>query len=247
MTATEQQSDPQRYFLEASSAVGDAVARYRSAARTHFYEVLLERFRCPNCANRMQFLSGHAWTCRCGERLDPALAFGNSACCGLALRRKQLHYACSGCGRDTPSAFLFDERVYDAEYFREKMREVRAKKRGRAATKRLRQYYRRSGSALLEIRPAMDAIPGLERDLAGFIGGGVDSLMAIAGDAFDLAAYKDHVRRELRGERLFRQIPALRQPNALDMARRLLTVLFMENDGELTLTQYGRDLLVAPR
>jgi len=85
---------------------------------------------------------------------------------------KDLSLCCSRCHQTVQSRFLFDERIFDAAYFREMMKESRARaKRKREEVKRLLAGSR-SGPLLLMEEPCLDSIPGLQEALDAFISSG---------------------------------------------------------------------------
>ena len=96
-------------------------------------------------------------------------SFSEASVCGQRLVRKIQHYACSGCGRTVASRFIFDEQIFDADYFRIRMREhrIRAQKKREEVMRMLAEN--RSGEWLLDEQPDLEAVPGLLEALDGFI------------------------------------------------------------------------------
>ena len=105
------------------------VEAFRQMAREYYYGVVLSRHSCPDCDGRLRMIGESECKCDCGRVLDPTLYFQRSVCCGVGLARKTFHYACVKCGKSTPSKFIFDERVFDAAYFKDAMHEHRQRAR----------------------------------------------------------------------------------------------------------------------
>ena len=118
-------------LLKAVSKAAAVIELYRGRARLYFYEVVLSGFSCHSCDGSLVMQSEGMCACRNGHCLDPTAVFQRSPCCGVRLVKRRLHYVCRRCGADCKSRFLFDERVRDADYFRERMREGRQRKKDR--------------------------------------------------------------------------------------------------------------------
>ena len=116
-------------LLSGIHLVSKRVAAFKEKARRFFHCVALSAHSCPVCGGPLTMTGPSACRCSCGRAFDPTIEFQKSNCCGARLKRRQLHYACSVCGAVAPSRFLFDERLFDAEYFAERMRESRQRKR----------------------------------------------------------------------------------------------------------------------
>ena len=102
-----------------------SVNSFKQRARQFYFEVILSSYSCPVCDGSLQMTGLSQCTCACGKILDPTLTFQKSTCCGARLTRKTFHYACSRCHKTATSQFLFDEKIFDKQYFREMMRESR--------------------------------------------------------------------------------------------------------------------------
>jgi len=135
-------------------------------------------------------------SCSRSHTFDPTLAFQKSNCCEAGLLRKTFHYACSKCGRTVPSRFLFDERIFDKTYFREMMRESRARaNRKRQEIKKLLAESR-SGTLSLTEDPNLAVIPGLIQDLNDFVGLGSVEMVGAAlstDSGFRMEDYRKHI------------------------------------------------------
>jgi hypothetical protein len=62
---------------------------------------------------------------------------------------------------------------------------------------------------------------------------------------FSMQKYREHILSSLGdGSRVFSNIEGLMQDCRLDRIWRFVTLIFMQQDGEVVLSQYGNDLLV---
>ena len=220
----------------------------REWVRTFYYEVLLSGHACPDCGGRLLMTGPGRASCEaCHSSLDPTVEFQQSPCCGASLVFRRAHYACRQCGAPVPSRFLFDERLFNAGYFSERMRESR--ERWHLEIEELRRRVAESRSeefAVFDV-PELDSIPGLADAL--------DSLSRSAfssddagfwdDDPFVMDAYREVIWHGVCEDAvLFSQVPALNSDPRRDRARRFMTLVFMEQEREVDLAQYGNDLLV---
>jgi hypothetical protein len=222
------------------------VARFKEQVKDFYFRLLLGKHECPKCGGGLVMIGPSQCSCSCGNLFDPTLAFQQTTCCGARLVRKTFHYACSNCNQTVQSRFLFDERIFDAEYFREMMRESRTRaKRKREEVKRLLAGSRSDPLSFME-PPCLESIPGLSEALNSFIGaemagGGI----YVPKSGFRMADYRSHILSLLGvGSRLFSDIAPLMEDSRRDKVWRFVTLIFMAQDREVELTQYGRDILV---
>jgi len=186
--------------------------------------------------------------CDCGAAFDPSLFFQRSGCCGAVLVKRQCHYACSVCGDVVPSLFLFDEVVFDGEYFREKMRLSREQRRRKQAETRAILQVERSGVLLIFDEVDLNALPGLLTDLDGLIGAEkTDEHLQEWEKSLTLDDYRLHIVNLLQTEVLFSSIEPMLSEERRDKVYRFITLIFMEQDREVRLSQYGEDILVERR
>ena len=185
-------------------------------------------------------------SCPCGKTLDPTLTFQQSPCCNARLVRKTFHYACSKCHGIVPSRFLFDERLFDKAYFREMMQEARVRERRKKEELKAILAGSRSNNLILLEEPCLDSIPGLTEALNTFIGTGVSGFQGfLSTSGFSLEDYRSHLLSVI-GKRsiLFSDIAPLIEDGRKDRIWRFVTLIFMRQDHEVSLKQYGPDILV---
>ena len=224
------------------------VQDYRTRVKAFYFEVLLFQYRCPKCGGSLHMADQSECSCVCGHRFDPTLAFQVSPCCMKTLTRKTFHYACSGCHKIVPSRFIFDERLFDAEYFREMMQDSR--RRAMVKKEEVRKLLAESRSGVLTLKddPDFDAIPELFKDLDLFIQNNAYQLSSGAFDfksGFDMTPYRTQALSLLSQSPIrFSSISPIPGDDRLDKVRRFITLIFMDNDREVNIQQHGNDLLI---
>ena len=224
------------------------LASFKERVKAFYFEVMLSPYRCPQCQGPLRMTGTSQCSCACGNTFDPTLEFQRSACCGSELVRRTYHYACTRCHEVVPSHFLFDERLFDKEYFRDMLREHRRRaKEAREEMKRLLANSR-SGTLLLTEEPHLESLDGFVQDLNAFI----ESRDHDPGDpgfeaksAFSMDRYRSHILSCLAAETvLFSDIVQVDENIRRDKAWRFITLVFMRNDREIDLIQEGDDIWV---
>ncbi|MGV8080999.1 MAG: hypothetical protein AB2L22_13195 [Syntrophales bacterium] len=227
------------------------VEHFKEEVRSFYFEVVLSPHTCPQCSERLAMTGLSECSCARGHMFDPTIAFQVSDCCQAKLIKKTFHYACSQCQKTVSSRFLFDERVFDTEYFREMMQSSRIRAREKREEVRRLLAESRSGTLLLMDEPQLDAVPDLIRDLDEFILGNPirDCLSSLdVQSGFNLAAYRSHILTLLEHHAVyFSAISPLMGDCRRDRVRRFITLVFMDNDQEIHLQQHGDDLLIRRR
>jgi hypothetical protein len=235
-------------LLKGIHLVSKRVAALREKARQFFHSVALSAHACPVCSGSLTMTGPSACRCSCGRAFDPTIEFQRSSCCGAKLKRRQLHYACSTCSAVVPSRFLFDERLFDAEYFAEKMRESRHRKQVRREKLLERLAGTRSDALCLTDLPTIGSVPGLGMALNDFVG----SMPAIpltefrGREEFSMRDYRLSLLEEVPPDCLIRfdAIPPICEDRRLDRIRKFITLIFMEQAREALLTQDGEEIMV---
>lgn len=235
-------------LLQKINGILKYVEDYRIRVKDFYFEVLLSQCRCTKCSGFLHMTGQSECSCACGHRFDPTLAFQVSPCCMKPLTRKTFHYACSSCHKIVPSRFIFDERLFDAEYFREMMRDSR--KRAMVKKEEIRRLLAESRSRELMLMddPQFDALPELFEDLDRFIQNNPYQLSNEPFDlksGFDMTMYRTQILSLLpRFPVRFSDISPLTGDYRRDRVRRFITLIFMDNDREIYLQQHGDDLLI---
>ena len=220
----------------------------KATARKFYYAVILSPYSCPQCGGRLQMIGPSQCRCVCGHTLDPTTQFQRSPCCGAQLKRRVLHYICSSCQVIIPSKFLFDERLFDPDYFREKMRESRVRKQDKRDLLKAILTDSRSGSLFLTNLPDPESIPGLLGELESFVGS-MDSINLQDFTGRELFRMDDYRQALLDGIPAgclirFSVIPPICEDRRLDRVRKFMTLVFMDQANEVELTQVKDDILV---
>lgn len=235
-------------LIMAADQIARKVAKYKIRARHYYFDIILSVHRCPKCGGRVRSIGRSRCACGCGYVFDPTLSFQRSSCCGQSLVRKTMHYVCSGCYRTIPSMFLFDEKLFDRIYFRQMVRDSRARAGKRREEMKRTVLRSSSGELRLTEEPRLELIPGIIEDLNRFIGSEEsepESCFHAPDSVFNMEAYRSHLLRILGDDCLmFSEIKPFMDDLRMDKIRRFMTLVFMENDREVVLTPYGSDLLV---
>jgi len=224
------------------------VDAYRQKVLTFYFDVMLSGVKCPACGGRLEMTGQSECTCTCEKVWDPTVEFQKSSCCGAGLVRKTFHYSCSKCHAVVSSRFIFNERVFDKEYFREMMRESRNRKeRKREEIRRLLAESRSKTLVFIE-EPELDTIPGLVSDLNEFILGEdleLSDTFFENGDIFNIEKYWSHIQSRLGWDPVhFSEIPSLDNDGRKDRAYRFITLIYMQGDREVEIEQLENDLLI---
>ena len=232
-------------LLTQMQAIDSAVRSFRANARRFYFEALTSRYACPGCGGRFE-LSGRAEAlCACGLSFDPTLQFQKSPCCDAVLIRRVLHYVCSTCDRMVPSRFLFDERLFDQEYFRERMRLARERRRHAQAVKQTMLQMTQSNRLMLLGDVDISELPGLFDDLDLLCGTNPqDGDQWTDTDTPTFEHYRKHIIGLLDATTRFSAIAPLITEERQDRVLRFATLIFMEHNREVDLHQMNNDIVV---
>lgn len=235
-------------LLTRMAAVENVIESYRTSVRSFYFSVLLSKFQCPQCQGQFEIIGPSSALCGCGATFDPTMTFQKSGCCGAVLVKRQCHYACSVCGDVVPSNFLFDEVIFDSEYFREKMRLSREQRRREQAETRAILQVEWSSTLSFFDEVDLNAVPGLLTDLDDLIGArNNDERLQEWEKSLTLDDYRLHIVNLLQTEVFFSSIVPLISEERRDKVYRFISLIFMEQDREVRLSQYGEDILVERR
>ena len=106
----------------------------------------------------------------------------------------------------------------------------------------------RSGELPLLQEPCLDSIPGLVEDLNDLVGAD-DKIADNSGfemdTGFEMADYRNHILLALDcGSRMFSGINCLSADPREDKIWRFVTLVFMQHEQDVELTQHDNDLLI---
>ena len=240
--------DHSQALLKALTVVERKIERFKLESRDFYFQVMLVAHVCDVCGGRLRMTGRSICACEnCHHELDPTLAFQRSLCCGAKLIRRPVHYACSECKKTVASRFLFDEKIFDKEYFCEMMQASRERARKKKEAIRRLLADSRSEELVLTEAPNLEHIPGLLDALGAFIGSGAIVLAAFHDfqHAFDIEAYRRHILKYLSWDATpFSQFPMLQTHHRLDRVYRFITLVFMDHAGEVSLHQEEGGLFV---
>jgi hypothetical protein len=96
--------------------------------------------------------------------------------------------------------------------------------------------------------PDLESIPGLIQDLNAFVqqeSFDISELTFETGCSFHMEDYRQHILSSLSWNAIaFSEITPIMDDFRQDKVWRFITLIFMDNDRELELRQYGDDLLI---
>lgn len=222
------------------------IEQLKCLARDYYYGVVLSGHVCPSCGGCLRMTGPSRCQCDCGVSLDPTVAFQRCQDCGGALALQKCHYACRHCHRVQQSRFLFDERVFSAEYFRERMAESRQREKDRLDEMRRWLASTRSEPLRLDCGLSLDSVPDLDLALNEFIGQSNPVLLEEFRimESFRMEKYWRVILAGLDECRLFSSLPQVCEDSRRDRARRFTTLVFMQHEQVVDLVQQGNDLWV---
>ena len=232
-------------MIQLAFSMTDAVERFRDRAKQFFYQVMLSGHECPHCLGSLEMEQDSQCRCvRCGQRLDPTVAFQRCPECDGSLRLAIRRYRCRTCGTDVPSRFLFDGLVFDAEYFRQNMAESRERKREQH--ERVRRMLAESRSLHLQPDPIdLNGAPGLMDALNALTLGSEPCMTLPPSDGFNLKRYQSHILAYLRRFPIsLTEVPPSSENTRKDKIWRFIAIIFLAHAGVVDIWQDGQDIMV---
>lgn len=221
---------------------------FKEQAREFYFEVLLSGYACLECAGSLRMVGDSRCACDCGHVLDPTVAFQRSECCDAPIALRFLHYECTACRCVVRSRFLFDERVFDNDYFREMMRDSRERAREKREAIRLLLLGSRSEPLLVADVPGLEEVPGLVDALDLFISTGptMSAQHFVDDDVFDMEKYRRMIMESVGDWRIwFDAFPRMCEDPRRDRVRRFITLVYLEHEGQVDLIQAGDRIVVS--
>jgi len=242
----ELQNRESHQLLVEIGAIEIAVGTFRLNVKQFYFEALTSRYRCPSCGERFHLTGPSQANCSCGASFDPTVQFQKSTCCSAGLTKRVLHYACSNCGKTVRSLFLFDEKLFDQAYFRERMRWSRVKERHQEAVAREMLRLSRSDALILLEEIDLSALPDLTEDIDHLVGcpeAALECWSSEAGPSYE--QYRQHIIGMLHAATRFSAMAPLIPEERRDKVHRFATLIFMEHDREVDLYQMDDDIMVS--
>lgn len=230
-------------LLRSMASVHQMMGVLKDHIRQLYFRAVLLAKACPECSQPDLVMIRDSWCrCRsCNHEMDPTEVFQMCPACRSGLTRKVYHYWCDHCRAPVRSLYSFDAKVFDPIYFREMMRTSRERKRERRET--VRQLLDGSRSAPLQFSesPIIETLPGLDQALNRFVNMPLPISLFLFADGrprFDMHLYRQHIRDLAAGcvvhfEGISKLIPDAR----LDRIFRFITIIFMQQDGEIEIRQ----------
>jgi hypothetical protein len=235
-------------IIERAFGLVRAVAAYAARVRAFFYAVVLSDRFCLDCGGSLVMEVEGRCRCRsCGSAFDPTVAYQRCPACGGSPRLRVRRYACSLCGAEVVSRFLFDGLVFDSEYFRQKMAESR--RRQQEVRERVRQMLAESRSGTVELPPAdLDVASDLLAALQALTVGAIPVTAYMPRGDFDLNRYQTHIQAHIGPIPLsLEEIPPLSDNGRVDRIWRFIAIIFLAHAGLLDVWQDGRAVMVRER
>ena len=234
--------------LTGIAQIQQLVDLFKENARQFYRAVVMSVHSCPECEGPLSIVAPSRAQCKkCGHELDPTVQFQRSPCCNALLAMRRTHYACSTCGAVVQSKFIFDETVFDAQYFRENMSRCRERKRRQREELRFLLAASRSNDLRITDIPEINTIDGLAEALDSFVGDGwsADIARLVWDDGFQMETYRQLILSQLDGcVMTFDGFPTNCENTRLDRPRRFTTLIFMEHASEVWLEQRKEEILV---
>ncbi len=229
-------------MIEKCASFEHQVNLLREKVRSLIYAVMLFQRKCRGCgASKLRMIQDSWCRCQdCGDEFDPTLHLQTCEACNGSLTKKIYHYWCSKCRAPVRSRYTFDERVFDATYFREMMRESRKRRREKTEEIRKLLLNSRSPPHFSNLEPILEGLPDFQFDLDQFISLPSKEEATPATDRlnFEMSTYRAHIQGILSGCIIrFEGVRALLDDLRLDRIYRFITVIFMQHDGEIEVTQ----------
>ena len=229
-------------LLPSIRQVQEQVQSIKEDARLFYYHVILSQYCCHLCNSSLVMVGESKARCEsCANEIDPTIEFQTSKCCQAVLIRKPQHYTCSKCRKVVPSKFIFDERLFDSDYFREAMAAHR-ERRQRQREERIKQIMNNQSNALLfsEV-PDLGQIAGLNDDLNALVrlyANEQEDFQWSPQNEFNLEGCRQQILGQLGwAKKLFSTFESVHHDEKRDRAWRFITLIFMEHEDEVVLTQ----------
>ena len=241
-SSTDRGCEGQRIALiEAAYRLQRRVEVLRDEVSDFYNGVILLGKPCVTCgsAGLTMVRTGWAKCSACGAEFDATRAFQTCPECDSVLVLKVTHYWCPACRTPVRSLYCIDGPVLDLEYFRDKMRESRERKRQDVERVRLMLAESRSASLSPWADPEKVGVAGIHA--------AIDTLAMATPQtadgtdnrpAFDFESYRAHIQDLTEGCVVdFEGVSPLIADRRLDRVFRFITAVFMDQEGILDMEQ----------
>lgn len=230
-------------MIRAGETIQQRVEEFKGKARSLYYAVMLFQQECISCGNAdlIMKVDGRCQCRTCGAEFDPTVNFQTCPDCDRAVVLKIHHYWCPHCRRPVRSMFCFDQRIFDAAYFRDMMRESRDRKQAEVEKLRERLLAARSMPFYPDEEPVIECPKQFAQDLGKFLASSTttaDIKNHPPRPFFDIKAYRNHILNRVQGCVVeFEGISAVVDDPQLDRVYRFITAVFMDHEGVLEIEQ----------
>lgn len=229
-------------LLAAMDLIERRTASLKAEVTRLVYAVHLFQRECPSCHCAKLVMIRDGW-CRCdacNKEFDATVQFQTCAVCDHPLVLCVCRYWCPQCRVPVRSLFRLDAHIFDAAYFREKMRESRVHEQERVdAVARMLATAR--SSPVTDMRAQNQELTSLASDVGRFLlvrQAEEDPIPAAAPEPFDMARYRRHLQDLVNGCVVaFDGVAQLSPDPRRDRVWRFITAVFMDQEGTLCIHQ----------
>lgn len=229
-------------LLAAMDLIERRAARLKAEVVRLVYAVHLFQRPCPSCERAQLVMIRDGW-CRChacGKEFDATVQFQACAICDGSLVLCVCRYWCPQCRVPVRSLFRLDAHIFDAEYFRKRMRESRVHEQERIdAVARMLANAR--SSPVTGMSAESQELACLASDIGQFLH--LHQMEerqkpAVAPEQFDMARYRRHLQDLVDGCVVaFDGVAQLSPDRRRDRVWRFVTAVFMDQEGTLCIHQ----------
>ncbi len=229
-------------LLAAMGLIERRTASLKAEATRLVYAVHLFQRECPSCQCTRLVMIRDGW-CRChacGKEFDATVQFQTCATCDGPLILRVCRYWCPHCRVPVRSQFRLDAHIFDAEYFREKMRESRVHEQERVNAV-VRMLANARSSPVTGMSAQNQELTSLASDVERFLhfGQAEENIIPATDPAqFDMARYRQHLHDLVDGCVVaFDGVSQLSPDPRRDRVWRFIAAVFMDQEGTLCIHQ----------
>ena len=222
-----------------------AVKKLYEKVKKFYYRVLLAGYQCPECGDSLVMAAEGLCRCKgCGNEFDPTVELQSCVHCGGKVRLRVSRYFCGSCRQEVVSKFLFDGRVYDRQYFAERMAKSRQQKR--IQREQLKQKVIQCRSNGIQAGPVdSSSIADLLAAIDGLTKGIEPEFKIPEQDRFNLNLYERHIQAHIGDFAVnLKDMPSIHENKRKDLIWRFIAVIFLAHAGIVEIEQDGLDIMV---